>query len=199
MSPLSFGLSLVLLLSLGASSLEQTAKVDLYCHTSFVIALVVISWFLMKVFATLEKENTLETLISQPFRATDIMISLGLPMLVVGVVTTLVLSLMLGYFIEIPEPNSHFIERVACLTAYLTGLIPLGILCCTLTQSSPMLFPIIYFPLATPLTLVTIQSFKVLWQSPQLSSEALSPFGTLLLLGVFFAIISGLLFHASLE
>ena len=64
-----------------------------------------------------------------------------------------------------------------------------------------MLFPIIYFPHRHPinLTIVTIQSFKVLWQSPQLSSEALSPFSTLLLLGVFFAIISGLLFHASLE
>lgn len=198
-SPLSFGLSLVLLLSLGASSLDPAAKGDLYCHTSFVISLIVLSWLLMKVFATLDRENTLEVLITQPFRPTDIMISLALPMLIVGLVTTLVLNLLLGYFVDLPEPNSHLTEMVVCLTIYLTGLIPLGILCCTLTQSSPMLFPIIYFPLATPLTLVTIQSFKVLWQSPQLSSEALTPFGTLMLLGVFFAIISGLLFHASLE
>lgn len=198
LSPLSFGLALVLLIAVGTSALPADAKIIIYPTLLFVIGLIVLSWMLLKHFHTFAQEHTLITLLLHPFRPLTITCAFGLLILTINLITFIGLGWLLAAMLGVSTSLGWLLSLTACLSPYLLGMVPLGFLCClltTITPSSTMLFPVIYFPLATPLTLASIEVYALLWQSsaPGLDGASYAitgPLGLLMLLGGFFALLS---------
>lgn len=198
LSPMSFGLSLVLLLAVGTSALPEDAKITMYPTLLFVIGLIVLSWMLLKHFHTFAQEHTLTTLLLHPFKPLAIALTFGLIILTINLITFIGLGWLLAAMLGLSLTPGWLGALTACLPPYLLGMVPLGVLCClltTITPASTMLFPVIYFPLATPLTLASIEVYTLLWQSSApgiegVTSAITGPIGLLILLGGFFALLS---------
>lgn len=203
LSPLMFALALVLLFSATAANLEPEQKKELFMGMSPVIALIVTSWFFMRLFSYFEKERVIETVLLIPQNPLQLFTALFLPTFVLSWGSSLFMVLAFGQFLGVPLPAESGFWIMVCFALYLLALTSLGILCSVLTTESTrnnMLFPMVYFPLAVPLTLVSMQSVKVLLQ-PVGSAEfsSLHPAAVLLFLALFFYGVSALLFAAVIE
>lgn len=201
LSSLCFGLSLALLLSLGTADAADSVKKEQFAVMLFVILLITTSWMIMKSSTSHEKEQTLTTLLLHPFKASHIIISYSSVVMALSLITHLILGWILAVLFGVAGGGGGLMSSlIICLMPYLLGLVPLGCLCSTLTihsshsghNSSALLFPVIYFPLATPLTLVSIQTFKLLWHDSDslVRLSSYPSFWLLCALGVFYAVLS---------
>ena len=164
----------------------------------FVVGLIILSWILLKNFHIFEQENTITTLILYPFQPLTILIVFSSLLFVVTLISYVGLGWILMMLFGFSSSPNWIIPLIICLIPYLIGAIPLGFLCCILTtasSSSTLLFPVIYFPLVTPLTLASIEVYKLLWQGAGgggggVVLSMIQPVGMLVTIAGFFAALS---------
>ncbi|MCY4380540.1 MAG: heme exporter protein CcmB [Proteobacteria bacterium] len=198
-SALMFGISLVILCALATENLSGPPLRDLYVGLSFIITLITLSWFFMRIFANFFIDRTLETLMILPRNHHLIFVSCTCPILIFAVTSSLLLTWLLSHFLGLTLDLELMLTLGLSLAVYVFGLTPLGILCGLLTtydRDNSLLFPLIYFPLATPLTIVSLQSSKVIWHNFEVvMSNSIAPIILPACMAGFFFCLSLLLFN----
>ena len=182
--------------------MDESAKSTMFPTVFFVVGLIILSWILLKNFHIFEQENTITTLILHPFQPLTILVVFSSLLFMITLISYVGLGWILMMLFGFNSSPGWIIPLIICLVPYLMGAIPLGFLCCLLTSSSSsstLLFPVIYFPLVTPLTLASIEVYKLLWRGAGVGAGSgvegfvlsmTQPVGMLITMGGFFALLS---------
>ena len=197
-TPLFLCLSLLVLLSLCIQKfLSPTVHHLVYIPMCYLISLIALAWFLMRVFASLEQDETHAHLRVLPVHAISLYAAHVIIAWSYGILSLMVIATLGWMLLQIQESLSFFLHLIACLTGFVIGICPIAIMSSILSISSKrdnLIFPIIFFPLTIPIAIASLLALEVhLWQRESLWN---TPWWMVLAgMDLFFLVLCALLFR----
>lgn len=198
LSPLLFALTLILLFAFAFGRVERQFLPQLYIATTFLTAFFSLQIAFSRILEPDMQDRVFDQLRSYPVSPSAWFLSKYSIVMLLGVLILVPTLLLANLFLN--EGQSNLLSSSVAVVAFgaLFGLGAIGVLLSTMmlrSNAKQILYPLIYFPLTTPVLLSAVESSRsILVDGKNLEYLLGSWFGLLLIFGVMYFTLSLLLF-----
>jgi len=196
-SPVLFALTMLLMFAFAIGDVEPSLRLRIYLAETFLTALFALQISFSRVFEPDRQDRVFDLMRTYPIDHTGWFLAKYTMVLLLGV-ATLGPILFFGAFVNQTPSQSLFSWLVVGIAAMaLAGLAALGVLLAAMTlkaNARQILYPLLYFPLATPVLLAAVQASQLYLGSGQISPDVRAWLGLLLGFDVIYITLGLLLF-----
>ncbi|TWW09985.1 hypothetical protein E3A20_08900 [Planctomyces bekefii] len=169
-SPVLFAITMLLLFAFAIGEVDETLRAHMYLAETFLTLFFALQLAFSRLFEPDRQDRVFDMMRSYPVSHTSWFLAKYILVIVMGL-TTLIPTMLFGAFINQTARTPLFSWSVLGIASLaLAGLAALGVLLSALTLKATarqMLYPLIYFPLTTPVLLAAVQaSLTVMEKSP---------------------------------
>lgn len=196
-SPVLFALTLLVVFSFAVGDVEDSLRVKIYLAQTFLTAFFALQVSFSRIFDPDRQDKVFDLMRTYPVSHNAWFFAKYTMVMLLGS-ATLAPTLAFGAFLNQSTRITVFSWGV-CLIAFLTlaGLAALGVLLSVVTlkaNSRQILYPLLYFPLVTPVLLAAVQAADLYLRDGQWSDVVLPWLGLLLAFDTIYLTLSFLLF-----
>ncbi len=181
-SPVLFALTMLILFAFALGDLDQSLRIKVYLAETLLTALFALQLSFSRLFEPDRQDRVFDLLRTYPVSYSSLFLAKYTLVLILGS-ATLIPTMLFGAFLHQSANQSLFSWLVLGISILaLAGLGALGVLLSVLTlkaQARQILYPILYFPLTTPVLLAAIQSARLCLEAGVTSPELKSWIGLL--------------------
>jgi len=176
-SPVLFSLTMLVLFAFALGDLDQSLRIRVYLAETFLTALFALQMSFSRLFEPDRQDRVFELLRTYPISYTSLFLAKYSLVLILGS-ATLIPTMLFGAFLH-QSANQQLFSWVVLGIGLLAlaGLGALGVLLSALTlkaQARQIIYPLLYFPMTTPVLLAAVQSARLCLDvglgSPELKS-----------------------------
>jgi heme exporter protein B len=160
-SPLLFAATMLILFAFAVGDVRDDLVIKIHLAQTFLTMLLALQTSFSRIFDPDERDRVFELLQTYPINHSAWFLGKYVLVLILGISIVLPTMLFSGFLHD--SPTIHLLNPMVFVVAILSliGLVALGVLLSALTlkaSGKEVLFPLLYFPLATPILLAAIQS-----------------------------------------
>jgi heme exporter protein B len=197
MSPVLFALTLLVVFSFAVGDVDDSLRVKIYLAETFLTAFFALQISFSRIFEPDRQDRVFDLMRTYPVSHNAWFLSKYTMVLALGI-ATLGPTLFFGAFLH-QSTKVQLFSWVVCLIAFLAlaGLAALGVLLSVVTlkaNSRQILYPLLYFPLVTPVLLAAVQAADLYLRDQALNDVVLPWLGLLLAFDTIYFTLSFLLF-----
>ena len=196
-SPILFAITLLLLFAFAMGEVDASLRIRVYLAETMLTALFALQVSFARLFEPDRQDRVFDLLRTYPVSHTALFLAKYTLVLILGF-ATLMPTLLFGAFLNQSAKQPLFawaVVGVALLA--LAGLAALGVLLSAITlkaNTRQILYPLLYFPLTTPVLLAAVQSSQLYLERLQITSEVKSWLGLLVAFDCIYVTLGVLLF-----
>ena len=196
-SPILFAVTLLLIFTFALGEIDRSLRVKIYLAETMLTALFALQVSFSRLFEPDRQDRVFDLLRTYPLSATALFSAKYTLVLILGS-ATLLPTLIFGAFLH-QSANQPLFSWLVVGIAFLAlaGLAALGVLLSAITlkaNSRQILYPLLYFPLTTPVLLAAVQASRIYLESAKLTVDGRSWLGLLLAFDVIYLTLGTLLF-----
>ncbi len=196
-SPVLFAVTLLVVFSFAVGEVEDAVRVKIYLAETFLTAFFALQVSFSRIFDPDRQDRVFDLMRTYPVSHNAWFLSKYTLVLLLGA-ATLVPTMCFGAFLH-QSTKMQLFSGMVFLIAFLAlaGLAALGVLLSVVTlkaNSRQILYPLLYFPLITPVLLAAVQGAELYLRDGELSDVVLPWLGLLLAFDTIYFTLSFLLF-----
>lgn len=175
-SPILFAVTMMLVFSFAVGEVDPSIKAKIYLAQTFVTALLALQLSFSRIFEPDRHDRVFDQIRTYPIHAPAWYTAKYVLVLTLGS-STLLPTMFFGAFLNQTEKNPLFSWSVVLVGLLaLGGLAAIGVLLATMTlkaQSRQILYPILYFPLTTPVLLAAVNASEMILQDSAINERSM--------------------------
>jgi heme exporter protein B len=196
-SPILFAVTLLVVFSFAVGEVEDAIRVKIYLAETFLTAFFALQIGFSRIFDPDRQDRVFDLMLTYPVSHNAWFLSKYAMVLLLGV-ATLLPTMFFGAFLH-QSTKVELFSWTVCLIAFLAlaGLAALGVLLSVLTlkaNSRQILYPLLYFPLVTPVLLAAVQAADLYLRDGEVNDVVVPWLGLLLAFDTIYFTLSFLLF-----
>lgn len=199
-SPVLFAVTMLLLFTFAMGELDESLRARVYLAETFLTALFALQLAFSRLFEPDRQDRVFDMMRTYPVSHTAWFLAKYVLIFLLGL-STLLPTMLFGAFIHQSARTPLFSWSVLGVAALaLAGLAALGVLLSALTlkaSARQMIYPLLYFPLTTPVLLAAVQASLTILEDGSVTPIARSWLGMLLAFDVIYVTL-GLLLYGEL-
>lgn len=175
-SPILFAITMMLVFSFAVGEVDPSIKAKIYLAQTFVTALLALQLGFSRIFEPDRQDRVFDQIRTYPINAAAWYCAKYVLVVTLGG-STLIPTMLFGAFLNQTEKNPLFSWSVVLVGLLaLAGLAAIGVLLATMTlkaQSRQILYPILYFPLTTPVLLAAVNVSEMILQDSGVTEQSM--------------------------
>ncbi len=174
-SPLLFAATILILFSFAMGEIPDFLITKMFLAETFLTLLFALQASFSRIFEPDQQDKVFELLQTYPLSSSGWFFGKYILVMIIGIAIVLPTMLLAGLLLDTPGIN--LLEPFVFLMAFLalTGLTALGILLSAATLKAAgreIIFPLLYFPLSTPILLAAVEGSLAYYDNSVLSGDA---------------------------
>lgn len=201
-SPVLFAVTMLLLFAFAMGELDESLRARVYLAETFLTAFFALQLAFSRLFEPDRQDRVFDMMRAYPVSHTAWFLAKYAVVMLLGL-ATLLPTMLFGAFIHQSTRTPLFSWTVLAIAALaLAGLAALGVLLSALTlkaSARQMIYPLIYFPLTTPVLLAAVQASSQVLSEGRVTEQAQGWLGLLVGFDVIYATLGILLYSELVE